>query len=65
MKKRRGRPKQKGSKNCRFTFRLSSDEDRMLKELSALTGESKSDLLMQGLKMVNNLKRIQFEEDVF
>lgn len=37
----------------------------MLKELSALTGESKSDLLMQGLKMVNNLKRIQFEEDVF
>ena len=63
VKKKRGRPKQKGSKTYRYELRLTKDEYNRLNNLSESTGETKIDLLLQGFKMVENLKKYQFSDD--
>ena len=63
VKKKRGRPKQKGSKIYRYELRLTEDEYNRLNNLSESTGETKIDLLLQGFRMVENLKKYQFSDD--
>lgn len=62
IKKKRGRPLKEGSKEYRCTMRLTKEQYDMLNDLHNLTGETKTDLIVQGLNMVNNLKKIQFDD---
>ena len=52
-----GRPRQDGSRKSTFIFRLNSEEEQMLNELSDLTGESKSDIIRKGIRMSYNLEK--------
>ena len=52
-----GRPRRDGSRKSTFIFRLNSDEEQMLNELSELTGESKSDIIRKGIRMSYNLEK--------
>ena len=63
VKKKRGRPKQEGSTTHRYELRLTEDEYNRLNNLSESTGETKIDLLLQGFRMVENLKKYQFSDD--
>ena len=63
VKKKRGRPKHEGSKTYRYELRLTEDEYNRLNKLSESTGETKIDLLLQGFRMVENLKKYQFSDD--
>ena len=51
------RPRRDGSRKSTFIFRLNSDEEQMLNELSELTGESKSDIIRKGIRMSYNLEK--------
>ena len=52
-----GRPRRDGSRKSTFIFRLNSEEEQMLNELSDLTGESKSDIIRKGIRMSYNLEK--------
>lgn len=52
-----GRPRRDGSRKSTFIFRLNSEEEQMLNELSELTGESKSDIIRKGIRMSYNLEK--------
>ena len=54
---RMGRPRRDGSRKSTFIFRLKSEEEQMLNELSELTGESKSDIIRKGIRMSYNLEK--------
>ena len=46
-----------------YRLRLTKDEYERLDNLSKKTGETKINLLLEGFKMVENLKKIQFNDD--
>lgn len=60
---KRGRPKKEDSKKYNYRLRLTKDEYERLDDLSKKTGETKIDLLLEGFRMVENLKKIQFNDD--
>lgn len=54
----RGRPlKEIGKKNWKISLRLDNECQRMLVYLMEKTGESKPDILRNGLRMYYNLKK--------
>lgn len=63
MGKKRGRPKKEDGKKYNYRLRLTKEEYERLDNLSKKTGETKIDLLLEGFRMVENLKKIQFNDD--
>lgn len=65
MGNKKGRPKKEDNKVFGYRLRLTKDEDEYerLDNLSKKTGETKIDLLLEGFKMVEKLKKIQLNDD--
>ncbi len=55
--KRRGRPSSDRRKDSRCSVRLSNNQSEMLDYIIANTGKSKTDVLIDGLKMQYNLAK--------
>lgn len=60
---KKGRPKKEDNKVFGYRLRLTKDEYERLDNLSKKTGETKIDLLLEGFKMVEKLKKIQLNDD--
>lgn len=60
-RKRRGRPSSDNRKNDCCSVRMSEDQSNMLDYIMRNTGESKTDILMKGLKMQYNLCKSRIE----
>lgn len=58
----RGRPKKEGSKKNFVTLRLNDEAYAKLKQMSEVTGLSKTDVLTDGINMKFNLFRHQLDE---
>lgn len=63
MGNKKGRPKKEDNKVFGYRLRLTKDEYERLDNLSKKTGETKINLFLEGFKMVENLKKIQFNDD--
>lgn len=64
VKKKRGRPKETGSKNRRIGLRVTNEQYTFLKELSDLEGESLTDYILESIRIRSNLTKNKstFEE---
>ena len=63
MGNKKGRPKKEDNQVFGYRLRLTKDEYERLDNLSKKTGETKIDLLLEGFKMVEKLKKIQLNDD--
>lgn len=61
MGNKKGRPKKEDNKVFGYRLRLTKDEYERLDNLSKKTGETKIDLLLEGFKMVEKLKKNSIE----
>ena len=61
MGNKKGRPKKEDNKVFGYRLRLTKDEYERLDNLSKKTGETKFDLLLEGFKMVEKLKKNSIE----
>ena len=52
-----GRPKKSYSKNARITVRLTDKEIESLQYLTVKTGETMTDIIRKGLRMMWNLEK--------
>lgn len=55
--KTRGRPCKDGSKKCRFEIRIDERNRDMLDFLAEKTGKTKTEIMMNGLRMYYNLEK--------
>lgn len=54
MKKKRGRPVKEQGREEQFHMRMTTKEKDMLSEISIETGQSKTDIMREALKMYYN-----------
>lgn len=45
-----GRPKSENPRDIRFTFRMDSEENKMLEEICIITGENKNEAIRKSVK---------------
>lgn len=57
--KKRGRPVKSNAKSKQYRLRMSSEESKMLDEMSVYTGLDKSEILRRAMKMYYNLSKYQ------
>ena len=58
-----GRPKENGSKNKQYRLRMTDEEFKSLDVLSSETGESKSDIIREALRMYRNLHNFRAKNE--
>ena len=63
VKSNAGRPKETGSRNKQYRLRMTDEEFETLDVLSSETGESKSDIIREALRMYRNLHNFRMKNE--
>ena len=61
-KKRRGRPREKGSMHTQYRLMMSDDMARRLDNLSQMTGKSRADIFREAFNIYENLEKTKHED---
>ena len=64
-KKRRGRPREKGSMHTQYRLMMSDDMARRLDNLSQMTGKSRADIFREAFNIYENLEKTKHEDEYF
>ena len=59
LTKKRGRPVKDGSKRCRQQIRMTDEQSDMLDYICDMTGKTKTEVLLEGLRMQHNMVKFR------